>query len=122
MTASLFAQPKLRWLALALTACLVLIGLAATSVQAAQKPSLETVTLCIQQGGPEKGSIRFVKATLRCLKGEKRVIVLTTKGQQGVLGIEAGSGSTWPRGRQWRRRHGWSRRIQRSYRPGWRRW
>jgi hypothetical protein len=87
---------ELRWLAFAAVACLALIGLlsAATSAEAAQKRSLGSITLCIKQKAPDKGSIRFVKANKKCLKGEKRVQVVTTNSSQGVAGIEATSGAT----------------------------
>lgn len=55
-------------------ACIALFGLAtaATSADAAQKRNLGTITLCIEQKAPDRGSIRFVKTNKKCLNGEKR--------------------------------------------------
>jgi len=52
---------RLRWLLLAFVACFAAFGILAATSSAAQNRQLETVNLCIQQGGPEQGSIRFVK-------------------------------------------------------------
>lgn len=93
MTAQSIAQPRLRRLALGLTACLVLVGLAmaSTSAQAAQT-SFSSINLCIKRSGEGKGTVRLVSAKSHCKKDERGAAFLTA--QQGVLGVEADSGTT----------------------------
>ena len=99
MTAPRFALPQVRWLAFALVTCLAFAGLLAVSnsAKAAQKPSLTTIDLCITKSGPDKGSVRFVQAKLKCKSGELRVQVVSSD-KQGVLGIQEGSGEAGPPG------------------------
>src|SRR5690349_13192916 len=94
-----------RRFALAIVAILALCSLLfVAGAQAAHMGGLGTTTLCIKKGNPERGKIRFVSANKKCLKGEKRVLVVTTQSAQGVKGIEesssavGGVGPTGPQG------------------------
>lgn len=99
MTAKALALPRTPRLAFAVVTCLAFTALlAVSSAQAAQKPSLSTINLCITKSGPDKGSIRFVATKLKCRGGELRVHIVSSAGKQGVLGIEGSSGETGPTG------------------------
>ncbi len=95
MAASKFALPKVRRLSLALVACFAIAGTAAVSTPT-QAAGAKPITLCIKRSGPAKGTIRFVSSAT-CRRSEERV-QLVGGSDQGVLGIEEGSGEAGPQG------------------------
>jgi hypothetical protein len=81
---------RMRSIAAALAAFLVLAGVAAysSSAQPAQLGSLATINLGVRKAGPEKGTVRFVQKKVYCGVGELRVQALGAGSTQAALGIE----------------------------------
>ncbi len=81
------AVPRLRWLALALAASVVLFGvLFSSSANAAQG----SANVCVKKKKPNKGKMRFLGAGKNCKKGEKLVTFATGAPQQGPKGAKGG--------------------------------
>ena len=103
-----------RWPTFALAACLAFLAVlsaAATPAQAGQERPLATVTVCMKEAKPHKGSIRFAQTKRRCKKDERPVRVVTSsdqdiqgssgeKGEQGPPGIQGPQGEQGEQGEQ----------------------
>jgi hypothetical protein len=81
-----------------LAACLALVGIvfaiaAPGTAGAAPTRNFSTINLCIKQAQPNKGQIRFVRPKVACLKGERRVLVVTARNAQSATEIQVSGGA-----------------------------
>ena len=86
---------KARFLASALAAAMLLVGLCGTSHAASPVGKDGTIHACYKVKGKPKGTLRVIPTKARCKRGERKVVwnAASQSGQSGTSGQAGSSGS-----------------------------